>query len=480
MSFVPAKKKLSFAQVRFALPFFLVLWLGILLFVIVVTVSIKRQLKNDEIQDVEKRLSTYLAANPISSLNFDLTGQHGQTGGLHGLAFVRLIQSGEQILLAESNAEQVDFHRLAALDWKVSGVWISLTDPKKHGSWTIVSKTLGGGIGIQAGKESPESAALYGRIKNLGAWASVAGGFLAFCLTLLCIRLSVSPMKKIHTDVAAILADGRTGILLPEDRGPGLVNLYGQFNQLLEQNRQLVSEMQDSLDNVAHDLRTPMTRLRAVAEYGLQADTDTQRLREALSDCLEESERVLSMLKIMMSVAEAESGTMHLQKEPLDLSASLADVVSLYEYVAEEKTIEIKSRLQGNLMIIADRTRMAQVWANLLDNSIKYGKEGGKVEIVSQDDGEDAVIVFADDGIGISKNEIHRIWDRLYRGDRSRSQPGLGLGLNYVKAVVEAHGGSVDVESELQRGTRFTVRLKTVQPETADESIKLRSHINGA
>jgi signal transduction histidine kinase len=223
-----------------------------------------------------------------------------------------------------------------------------------------------------------------------------------------------------------------------------------------------------------------MTRLRAVAEYGLQTDATQERLREALLDCLEESERVLSMLKIMMTVAEAESGTMHLQKEWLDLAGSLTDVVSLYEYVAEEKKIAVRVNLKPGLRILADRTRIAQVWANLLDNGIKYGKECGYVVISSESEGGDAVIVFSDDGIGISKNEIHRVWERLYRGDRSRTQPGLGLGLNYVRAVVEAHGGTVEVESELQKGTRLTVRLKDAQHELPSESMNRKSQINGA
>ena len=478
MSFGPGKEDLTVGRFRASLPYFLIFWLGIVLFLFVLSLLLKRQLQEYELQDVQIRLDTYLANNPVSGLS-DISRQ-SEVRALQGLSFIRFVKGGEQILLAESSSAQVDFRRLAGLDPGISGIWISLADPEKHGPWTIVARTVSAGMSIQAGKEEGQSGFLYNRILHICRMAAFGGGFLAFGLALACIKRSVAPMKKVREDIAAILADGRIGILLPDAAGKDLVDLYGQLNRLLQHNRKLIAEMQASLDNVAHDLRTPMARLRAVAEYGLQADTDPERLRDALSDCLEESERVLSMLKIMMSVAEAESGTMHLQKEWVDLTVSLVDVVSLYEYVAEEKKIEVGSDLQPGLWILADRTRMAQVWANLLDNSIKYGREGGKVVISSRRDGGEVVIVFADDGIGISKSEIHRIWERLYRGDRSRTRPGLGLGLNYVRAVVEAHGGTVGVESELQKGSRFRVRLQHLQRESESEATRLRSQINGA
>jgi signal transduction histidine kinase len=478
MSFGPGKENFTVGRFRASLPYFLIVWLGILLFLFCLSFFLKQQVQEYEIRDVEDRLNIYLANNPASGLS-DISGQ-GEAGALQGLSFIRFVKGGEQILLAESGSAQVDFQRLAGLDPRISGVWISMTNPEKHGPWTIVAKTLPTGMGLQAGKEAKESGSLYERILDICRLAAIGGGFLALGLALACLKRSVAPMQKVRADIAAILEDGKTGLMLPDGAGQDVVDLYGRLNQLLQHNRQLIAEMQASLDNVAHDLRTPMTRLRAVAEYGLRPDADLEHLRDALSDCLEESERVLSMLRIMMSVAEAESGTMHLQKESVDLTASLIDVVSLYEYVAEEKKIEVESDLEPGLWVLADRTRIAQVWANLLDNSIKYGKEGGKVTITSRRDGEDVVIIFADNGIGISKNEIHRIWERLYRGDRSRTQPGLGLGLNYVRAVVEAHGGTVTVESELQKGSRFSVRLQHLQHESASEATRLRSQIKGA
>jgi signal transduction histidine kinase len=481
MSSVPVKENVPLIRMPVAVPSFLVLWLGMVLFLVFLSFSLKSQLREYERQDVERRLTAYLNNNPVSDLPLDISRLKGETGALQGLAFLRLVRNGEQILLAESSSEQLDFHRLAGLDPKQSGIWIALNDPRRPGPWTIMTRSLSNNVLIQAGKEQSATYLLYSRIVKFCWLASIGAGILAMGLTLICLRYSLYPIRKACSDISAILADGKKGMLLPEDRVSGdRKHLYDHLNKLLQHNRQLITEMQASLDNVAHDLRTPMTRLRAVAEYGLQADSDPERLRESLSDCLEESERVLSMLAIMMSVAEAESGTMHLRKEWVELEISLNDIISLYEYVAEEKKILVKSHMQSGVWILADRTRIAQVWANLLDNSIKYGKEGGYVDISVIIDGAEIIVVFEDNGIGISKNEINRIWDRLYRGDRSRSQPGLGLGLNYVRAVVEAHGGIVSVESELQRGTRFTVRLKDDQWKSVPDVTILRSQISGA
>jgi signal transduction histidine kinase len=479
MSFVPGKENFTLPRFRAALPCFLVLWLGVALTLTGLTYFMKGQLQDDEVREVEKQLDSYLANNPASDM-FDVS-KPKETGTLRGLSFIRLIKGSEQALFAESSTAQMDFHQLAGLDSKISGVWISLSRSPKHGPWTIVTRALSPDITIQAGKEDERARFLYDKMARIFRLAALLWVIPAWGLALVWAKGRFLLTRRIYADIAAILKEGRADILLPEEHiDNDLRDLYRQLNHLLQHNRRLIAEMQASLDNVAHDLRTPMTRLRAVAEYGLQADAAPERLRDALSDCLEESERVLSMLKIMMTVAEAESGTMHLHKEWFDLAGSLADVVSLYEYVAEQKKIEIRIDLQPDVKIFADRTRIAQVWANILDNSIKYGNKGGHVMVRSGGDNQDAVIVFIDDGIGISKNEIPRIWERLYRGDRSRTQPGLGLGLNYVRAVVEAHEGTVSAESELQRGTKLTVRLKILQSEPAGEPIKVRSQMSGA
>lgn len=165
------------------------------------------------------------------------------------------------------------------------------------------------------------------------------------------------------------------------------------------------------------------------------------------------------MLNTLMDITEAESGMMRLKREPVDLCQLAREVVELYEYVAEEKQIAVQADLPAPCEAEVDRTRMRQVFANLLDNALKYTPSGGRVTIEVRSEPRQAVALFKDTGIGIPAEEQSKIWTRLYRGDKSRSQRGLGLGLSLVKAVVEAHGGSVQVASRVDAGSEFTVRL---------------------
>jgi heavy metal sensor kinase len=280
----------------------------------------------------------------------------------------------------------------------------------------------------------------------------VAGGaFLAY-RTLRPIRSLIQTIRSVST--------GRMDTRVPvRQTGDELDELVILFNSMLAKIETLIKGMRGSLDTVAHDLRTPLARLRGTAEMALRSDQDLGTHREALADCVEEADQILTMLNTLMDISEAETGAMKLQLEEVKIQRLMEDTVELYAHVADDKNVSLNIAPSEELTLMADRNRMRQVLANLLDNAIKYTPPGGRVDLQAlQQDGQ-AVITVQDSGTGIAAEEAPKIWDRLYRGDQSRSQRGLGLGLSLVKAVVSAHQGRIEVTSAPGTGSVFTIYL---------------------
>lgn len=379
------------------------------------------------------------------------------------------LRGGVRVLAATVRAEQqVAPERLfvRVVDRGVEAVVLSNNAGWDPAKLELVSATLADGTLVQVGKSTEARDDLLARFRaTLGIVTlfivviALTGGWLA-------TQSALFPIRRLALAVQRIIRTGRTDARVPlEGTGDAIDELTSLFNAMLDKIEGLVTAMRGALDNVSHDLRTPLTRLRGTAEMALASPPpgdpaqQADYYRERLADCVEESDRVLVMLNTLMDISEAESGTMQLRREPVPLAEVVARAVDLYRDVADARGVALTVVAPPDIVVTADRTRLEQVAANLIDNAVKHTPAGGQVEVETVLETGAAVLRVRDTGSGIPGDELPRIFDRLFRGDTSRAERGLGLGLSLVKAIVEAHGGSVEVSSEVGRGSTFSVTL---------------------
>ncbi|VAX29759.1 hypothetical protein MNBD_NITROSPIRAE03-370, partial [hydrothermal vent metagenome] len=434
---------------------------SLILFVIVYFL-ISSSFKQEERYTIQSKLREFSAQyqrGGIEALKREV-GFEEHSGNLF---FVRVSGSRGNTLFVNIPAlmgERIDIRQIEGRAVTENGQWIHLpAGNDKGGVLDIASAKLPDGRILQVGMSRGEREEFLERFRETFAVIIIPVILLGFTGGVLFAFRALMPIRNIIKTVRSIdkgRLDARVSV---RHTGDELEELTVLFNGMLQRIEVLINGMRSALDNVAHDLRTPMTRLRGTAEMALQSGQGMEVCREALSDCLEESDQILTMLNTLMDISEAETGVMRLRLEKINLSLLIEDVVDLYRYSAEERNIAIYIKTPGELFLTADHNRMRQVIANLLDNAVKYTPDGGRVDVEASRKGDHIVVRVEDNGIGISGEELPKIWGRLYRGEQSRSARGLGLGLSLVKAVVHAHKGSVEVYSEPDRGSGFVIYL---------------------
>lgn len=391
----------------------------------------------------------------VDAIGRSTIARYPESGGK--AVFIRVVDQEGRVRF-QSNPEIWEEFRSASRTSSVVGVWQHVPSLKDRDMLELTTVRLPGGYLLQAGKEIQDRKEILEHFRD--TIIGVTSGMMLIGLAggMFLVFRALRPVRDLTRTTQSIIATGNvTSRVAETSAGDEIEELARLFNRMLERIENLINGMRDALDNVAHDLRTPMTRLRGVAELALQAEQRPEQQRDALVSCIEETDRILALLNSLMDISEAETGAMRLNLEIIDLSSLIHESVDLYEYLAEEKHIALAVNCAPEARVIGDRARMRQIVGNLLDNAIKYSEPGGAVSITVSRQETEVSIAVRDDGCGISPEEKPRIWDRLHRGDASRSQPGLGLGLSLVRAIVEAHKGCVDVQSALGQGAVFTV-----------------------
>jgi len=289
----------------------------------------------------------------------------------------------------------------------------------------------------------------------LFAIAVVAGATVGYFIAF----HAMSGVKGV-TRVASNIADGNLDLRVQVNAdGVEIEELANTFNSMLDKIQSLLIGLKQVSDDIAHDLRTPVTRIRTLAEMNATSSIDNE-CRCQMGVIVEESDRLIEMIHTMLEIAQTNSGAVHFEFAELNLSEILSSGFELFQTMAEDKQLGFEYKNAFPLLMIkGNKSRLQRVFANLLDNAIKFTPAGGKICLETKKDAAYIRVDITDSGVGIPLDEQQRIFDRFYRRDPSRSIEGNGLGLCLARAILRAHGGEVMVHSREGEGSCFTVQL---------------------
>ncbi len=334
---------------------------------------------------------------------------------------------------------------------------------KESGNIALVqTATLDNGQILVAIKNTENLNAQLSRLRVIYWWSLIPVVLIGFMGGLLLSNRALSPLRDIINSAKKI-EKGALSVRVPLGKNQDEIDeLKLIFNRMLDKNENLVNSLKEAFDHLAHDIRTPVTRLRGRAEMALTGEGNEDAYREALQSCFENSDKILSFLQVLTDITEAENRSRKLKKEKHFISHLVRDMMELYEMSFEEKNITVHQKLAEHDWAMVDARLISRVIANLLDNAHKYTPPGGEITIETVNQTEAVILRVSDSGPGIAVNEQALIWQKLYRSDKSRSEYGMGLGLTFVKAVIESHDGKVSVRSPGRdgKGTEFEVFLQ--------------------
>ena len=274
---------------------------------------------------------------------------------------------------------------------------------------------------------------------------------------------SIKPVRDVVATVEEIRRSGDLSKRVEAPKGDDIGQLAENFNSLFDKVEQMMETEKKFTSDISHELKTPLAVIASQSEYALE---DEAYRAKALRVINTEAMRMSEMISRLRLLAGSDSDNLRLNREVINLSDILSSIAEQQALIGSEAGVTVTSDIESGVMVNADITMLIRAILNLIDNGIKYAGEGSCIVIGLHTEGSFAVCSVSDDGPGISADSIDRIWDRFYREDLSRSsRESWGLGLSMVKAIVEAHGGSVSVSSVPGEGSTFTIRLEREEHE---------------
>jgi len=286
--------------------------------------------------------------------------------------------------------------------------------------------------------------------------AALGGGIL--------LERLLDPLRRLVETTRQIEIGGLSRRVPEPGRPADLRDLAHSVNGMLMRLERAVDALRRFTADASHELRTPLTSIQGSVQVALARDRTADELRETLAEVMEETEWMLHLVDGLLTLARSEEGVVVLAHDPVEINPLLEDVVEMGQLLATDRALDVTLDARERLVVPGAAGQLRQVFLNLVSNAVKFTDEGSvTVTARSVDEGESGRWVevrVADTGVGIPPEELGRVFDRFYRGDAARSRPGgTGLGLAIARLLVEQHGGRIDVQSRLGRGSEFRVLL---------------------
>lgn len=460
----------SILEIRHTLAFRLTLWYATIftlsslgaffIFYMIIANVIQERMDQQLLNDIAEFSSIFKAKGDDSfKAEMEIEAQSDGVGKI----FLRLLDStGQEIAASDmSSWKDVGIGR-SALKHVMEGenhMFETLSVPERPYKVRIVYAAIAPGRILQIGLSLEEDARFLEAFREvfvpmmimIMVFSALIGWFMAKGAL-----SGVGAVTETAVDISKGAFEKRVQI---KAKGNEIEQLAMAFNRMLDRIHDLVTGMKEVTDNIAHDVKTPIARIRGLAETELTAGKSGDECQKLAADTIEECDNLLQMINTMLAISEAEAKIAEVAKAPVDMAAVIKKALELFGPVAEEKGVRLVSEVPEHTYIPGDIHGLQRMIVNLLENAVKYTPCGGKVTVSIDDDNKHTVIEFHDTGIGISEKDRPHIFKRLYRCDRSRSQPGFGLGLSLALAVARAHGGNITVTSQPDKGSSFKVTL---------------------